>query len=950
MHTTPLFIFQCITILLGFGTLYIILNRSLHMQQRHLIYAMFGSVMCNMGVLMTMMAGTDTQVYMHGEGFVIVGASVFIVGLLTMTAVICNIKIPSWFLASVIGADTLFVFSHLLDDRYHAFYISRQIVLSGAYPHPIKEYNYAGVLFWIVSIMIPAIGGFGILVYTYVKDKNSARRTDYMQYIIVMLILFVVQVCYLLIWDIDYAPAYPLGTYILIYLTFSKWKKQGVDVISVAAKNAINAIDSGIITLNEYKEIIYYNDAAISIIPSIEHFLSSNIELIPELEFSSFEDGDNVEMDFNDRKYIVKIRENIDGLGGLSGYSLVISDMTEMLSMMDEIREERQKADEANQAKSMFIANVSHELRTPMNAIIGMSELIIEESRGRKVYDMAVTIKKASNALLQMVNNVLDFSKLEANKMELVESEYSLYELVNDIGALLNMTAATHGISLKWSVDEELPAVVYGDEGKIRQVLINFINNGIKFTKDGYVRLDVSGQVKDDYAYLMFMVSDTGIGIMEEDISKIFGDFQQVDKVINKSVEGTGLGLSIAKSMVNLMGGSIDVDSVYGEGTTFTVRLVQKVIDARSIEEAGVGVTVDQDQLKMFEAPEISCLIVDDNKVNIMVAKGMIDNYKLQIESASSGEEALEMVQNKDYDIIMMDHMMPGMDGIETTGLIRDYYDYKAVRPYIIALTANAYGGIKDMFLEHGFDDFMSKPIDKLVMYQMLLKCIPESKRTFTGESYTPATYSEDDLAELFMEGVDVRSAVDQHGGQIENYLDLLELFYIEGRQKLPDLKNFLEAEDYKNYQILVHGIKSTSLNIGAVFVSEKAKEHEMRCKDGDYAFIRENVDSLYADYDKLLSETERVVAKKRSKTKPDENRLEALEMDELIAQIEEILSFSENFEGEEARNALGSLMRHDLPNEVEETLSEVNVKFKMYDDDGAEELLHQLRDKLAEG
>lgn len=749
-----------------------------------------------------------------------------------------------------------------------------------------------------------------------------------------------------------YNPAMPLVSLIFSYLAFSRWKNQGIDVVSAAAQTAIDSIAGGVITLNQYKEIIYFNEAARRIVPEINYCLGLSIDNL-NINIPNFQEGEEAELFFNGRKYYVSLSTIKEDNEAILGYAVMFNDMTEMFDLMEKIQEEQKRADEASQIKTMFLANISHEIRTPMNAIMGLSDLIIEESRGRKVYDMAVTIKKAANSLLDLVNNVLDISKLEAGKMELTESNYSLDGLVKDTMAVMEIPAAQRGLSLKYTIDDSLPCLLRGDEGKIKQCLINLINNGLKFTEKGYVRLDVSGIKRGDKIALTFMIIDTGVGIKKEDIARVFGEFEQVDKIANKGKEGSGLGLTITKQLVELMGGVIEISSEYGEGTTFTVRLTQNIVNDIPISQVNNLVDDIVSEQRMFVAPSTSVLIVDDNKVNLMVAKGLIEAYSMLIDCANSGEEAVELCKKKNYKLIMMDHMMPGIDGVEATRRIREYYDSIVHNPYIIALTANAYGDIKQMFLTHGFQDFVSKPIEKDKLHVALLKAIPDEQREFIDDVLTPEEYTEDDLAELFMEGVDVRAAFELHGCNVAEYMELLDLYYNEGKGKIKEISDAYAVEDWKNYSIFTHGLKSSSANIGANVLSERAKKHEFASKDienVDVGFIKEDFEGLIHDYEEVLNEAHRVLDKNKGNGGVvDEDKLPAMTPDALLHVVEGIIEMSEDFKSKEAAEAVDKLLRYEQEPEIEEMLIDIRMKYKLYDDDGAEDMLHELINKISD-
>ena len=405
--------------------------------------------------------------------------------------------------------------------------------------------------------------------------------------------------------------------------------------------------------------------------------------------------------------------------------------MTDTKAYINEIKRVRQQAEKASIAKSEFLANMSHEIRTPMNAIIGLNDIIMEECRDTEIYAHAKDVQSAAKNLLAIINDILDLSKVEAGKMELVYENYYIKVIANEIVGIMDMAASQRGIILKYECDQTIPCRYNGDDGRIRQILINILNNAIKFTKKGYVRVYISGKpgADEDEELLTFCVEDTGCGIREEDLEKIFEDFRQVDSRRNRSTEGTGLGLAIVKHLVELMKGTIDLQSTYGKGTTVTITIPQKIVDRRPISEMPELPQTEQKLTDTFTAPGIRVLIVDDNVINRKVARGFLKNYAFDLTEAENGPEAIELVRNIRYDIIFMDHMMPGMDGIEAAEIIRRDCGENGTAPVMVALTANAMEGMREHFLECGFQDFISKPLDRKELNQLLLRWIPKKHR-----------------------------------------------------------------------------------------------------------------------------------------------------------------------------------------------------------------------------
>lgn len=385
---------------------------------------------------------------------------------------------------------------------------------------------------------------------------------------------------------------------------------------------------------------------------------------------------------------------------------------------------EKEAADEANKAKSNFLANMSHEIRTPMNAILGMDEMILRESGDTRIRKYATDILSAGKTLLSIINDILDLSKIESGKMELVTVEYDFASVLNDVVNMTMTKARDKGLAYEMNVDPDIPSVLRGDEIRIRQVILNVTNNAIKYTEEGSVRLDISYEHAG--STLVVKVSDTGIGIRSEDMDKLFDSFQRLDETRNRKVEGTGLGLNITRQLAEMMGGNITVESEYGKGSVFTVRVMQETVDATPIGDYTRRLDAARTQREEFVpklvAPKAKILIVDDNEMNLEVITELMNQTRMRTRVAQSGSECIEMVRKETFDVILLDQMMPGLSGTQTLKVIRD--EHLADGTPIIALTADAIMGARESYLKEGFNDYLSKPIMYADLESMLIKYI----------------------------------------------------------------------------------------------------------------------------------------------------------------------------------------------------------------------------------
>ncbi len=392
----------------------------------------------------------------------------------------------------------------------------------------------------------------------------------------------------------------------------------------------------------------------------------------------------------------------------------------------ERLKEETLVAEKSNQAKSYFLANMSHEIRTPMNAIVGMDEMILRETKDDKIRRYALDMKSAGNTLLSIINDILDLSKIEFGKMELVPVEYDISSVINDIVNMTVKKANDKGLEFEMIVDEKIPSVLFGDEIRVRQVMLNVINNAIKYTEKGKVTVEIS--FRRAINRLHVVVQDTGIGIKEEDREKLFQSFQRLDETKNRNVEGTGLGLAITKNLVGLMNGKIEVDSTYGEGTTFTIELTQRVVSEVPLGDYTERLKKAMDEetkcRSFLYAPDARVLIVDDNEMNLDVITELLSDTKMQITRATSGAECIELLKIKHFDVILLDQMMPGMSGTETLKIIQK--DRLAVNTAVIVLTADAIVGAKETYLSEGFTDYVSKPVIYEELEAVLRKYLKE--------------------------------------------------------------------------------------------------------------------------------------------------------------------------------------------------------------------------------
>lgn len=571
----------------------------------------------------------------------------------------------------------------------------------------------------------------------------------------------------------------------------------------------------------------------------------------------------NIDGTDTDRYYVVQ--EVVISLG-IIFVSLIVAGIVNSLiteqnhRLLDALRKEKrsqQEAEAANMAKSSFLANMSHEIRTPINAILGMNEMILREEKDPAIRGYAGNIQASGNSLLSIVSDVLDISKIESGKLEIIPVDYEVNSLISDCCNMAAGRAKAKELELLVECADNVPMKLCGDETHIRQIIMNLLTNAVKYTEKGTVKLIVSGSFNDGGFVLKVDVSDTGIGIAEENLPQLFTQFQRFDLQRNRNIEGTGLGLSIVKRLCDLMSGTITARSVLGSGSTFTVELPQKVVDSTPCGGVNLNYSAgaEHEYHHSFEAPEAKILAVDDLPVNLLVIANLLKETRIKIDTAGSGRECLDKCSQQKYDLILMDHMMPEMDGVQTFEKLHGDKSSPNFETPVIMLTANALAGMREQYMDVEFADYVSKPVRGAKLEEAIRRNLPESlTKPASPEIPAEAVSTEPsgfaDICGAVPE-LNVNAALQYCCGSAELLNDLLHDF--TENDHFSDLKAAFEEKRWEDYRRHAHSLKSTSLMIGLTGLSERARASELALKGGCTEFAELNHDSLIEEYSALL-------------------------------------------------------------------------------------------------
>lgn len=922
--------------------LYIYLQKSSKLQILMLTVAV--STLINFVGYLFEMRATTQEMALQAVKFIYLGKPYIILGIFLFILRYYEVNCPRWFKKTLCVIHVGITLLVLECERVPLFYSSINYVHEGFFPHLVLGKGVVYILYsGLIVVYLTVIVVLGVIHWRRTHDRMERKRILYLSS------ASLISAMGLLVYFSGVTKGYDstLPTYVIstTLLFVSMFRYNLLETMALVRESVMDDFSEGLVVLDRDSRLIYTNPQVQKIYPSLgtekyQHTIDELEDLCSHGE-QTLVDG---------RVYCIA-RKDIIRHETQYGRMYVVSDITENYRYTIELERQTVIAEQANRAKSEFLAKMSHEIRTPINSVMGMNEMILRECEEESIRQYARDVKSSASALLSIINGILDLSKIESGKLEICPSEYELDSLLNDVSHMIYVRAKDAGLSLNIEVQETLPNKLFGDDVRIRQILTNLLTNAVKYTPEGTVTLRVTGELQEEKVMLRCEVEDTGIGIREEDMPKLYASFERIEEDRNRGIEGTGLGMSIVIELLHLMGSDLQVESVYGEGSRFWFVLEQTVVDAEpigSFQERSSRILQEQQYKTLFTAPEARILLVDDNDVNRSVFCNLLKQTQVQIVDVESGQRCLEMMESKEFDLVFLDHMMPEMDGVETLRRMKELEGNLSPHVPVIVLTANAVTGAKSYYLAKGFDDFLSKPIMPEKLEEMLMRYLPEH--------YIKEISDDMVLENGVMEAADVTESLPEleefdlayarlhlpDDEMIRRTMIMVYRSMDKTIEELEELKRHFSGQqmdkELQQYRVCVHSLKSTAATIGALLLSKLARILEV-------AALEQNVEKILILHPILIEELQkhkerlRVLESGDSK-KESADRERILPILEQLAEAlrqrdvdlaDELAEELGNYEyEEETQEQIERLRQQILDLEPEEALDTIGALFKL--------------------
>ncbi len=790
----------------------------------------------NLGYFRIAVAESYTEAIL-ANGLCYICSSFLQLGITVYVFSFCHLKMPKilslplFVTSSAIGA-VAFTTHH-----NHLLYKESELVVNDGIASLQKVYGPVHTVFYAM-IVVCMLVDVGVLIYAFTRRDVSKKNA------MILAVVYVINVTSFFFSRIFHLPietqpaAYTLTQAVMLILS---GRLRMYSISEMAVDTITNEGKTGFVSFDRSRHYLGCAGPAVKYLPELNDLYIDCPLHRGDPKFDMFQKWlDTVDLNNQTSEFTMErggvsysiTASHFMSNGRIRGYQISIDDSTDKTRYIRLLQEARQSAEAVSQAKGDFLAHMSHEIRTPINAILGMDEMILRESTDEQTLVYAEDIKKAGNTLLGLINDILDFSKIEAGKTELIPVDYQLSSVLNDLSNMIEPRANEKGLAFSVKVDPSIPDYLHGDEIRIKQIIMNLLTNAVKYTKHGSVTLTVEHERDRDDLYLRVSVQDTGAGIKQEDIDKLFIAFERIEEDRNRSIEGTGLGITITQQLLTLMGSRLEVKSVYGEGSVFYFTIKQGIAKETPIGDYSAALERSAESRRKyhesFTAPDAKVLVVDDTEMNLVVFVNLLKKTKMQIDPAMSGDEAVALAHVKKYDLIFLDHRMPNKDGIQTLAEIKaDPAGLNRDTP-VVSLTANAISGMREKYIAAGFVEYLTKPIDPVKLETMIIELLP------------------DDMIQAAEHGDTEAGDADDGGSEAA---ELLEIYLGNINTMAKEIDTLYENEDWTNYTIKVHALKSTSRLVGEFEISSLAEQLEKAGDSGNIPFIRDNTVRLLEMY-----------------------------------------------------------------------------------------------------